>query len=156
MTAEEFPPQAATDDLEAMPREQKPFGRSEALPRPKVKTDLGESRPELDNRVEHERTFGNPSLMRAIPVTFEALPAVVLPQVAEEQAPLMPEGLDASIRGRLTNLRLGPRMLWNVLHKFRREGADSAVEQSHWDKIVFAALAMLLLVVLLVIALVAL
>ena len=36
--------------------------------------------------------------------------------------------------------RLGARMLWNVLHTFRRTGSDTATEDAKWDRITFGAM----------------
>jgi hypothetical protein len=38
------------------------------------------------------------------------------------------------------NLRLGPNMLWNVLHRSRNSPEDSATEKEKWNQLVFAAM----------------
>jgi hypothetical protein len=39
-----------------------------------------------------------------------------------------------------TDKKLGAHMLWNVLHKFRDDPEDSAVEREKWDQAAFAAM----------------
>ncbi|WP_426755359.1 Immediate early protein ICP0 [Myxococcus sp. Y35] len=59
-------------------------------------------------------------------------------------------------RPRGTNRRLGPRMLWNVLHRFRSDPEDGAVAQGRWERVTFGALLALLGIALAVAALVSL
>lgn len=59
-------------------------------------------------------------------------------------------------RQRGTNGRLGARMLWNVLHRFRSGPEDGAVAEGQWDRLTFGALLVLLAIALAVAALVSL
>ncbi|NVJ08512.1 Immediate early protein ICP0 [Myxococcus sp. AM001] len=59
-------------------------------------------------------------------------------------------------RRRGTNGRLGARMLWNVLHRFRSGPDDGAVAEAQWDRVTFGALLALLAIALAVAALVSL
>ncbi|NOK05837.1 Immediate early protein ICP0 [Myxococcus xanthus] len=59
-------------------------------------------------------------------------------------------------RRRGTNRRLGARMLWNVLHRFRAGPDDGAVAEGQWDRVTFGALLVLLAIALAVAALVSL
>lgn len=53
-----------------------------------------------------------------------------------------------------TNKRLGRNLFWNVLHRFRDDPDDSALEQERWDRMTFGAVLVLVGVGLLVIVLV--
>ncbi|WP_338863315.1 Immediate early protein ICP0 [Myxococcus stipitatus] len=59
-------------------------------------------------------------------------------------------------RARRSNRRLGPMMLWNVLHGFRSEAEDGAVAQGQWDRMAFGAMLALVAIALVVVALVSL
>jgi len=63
---------------------------------------------------------------------------------------------DAEGRRSRTHRRLGPRMLWNVLHRFRSDPEDGAVAQGQWDRVAFGALLFLAGIALVVLALVSL
>jgi len=47
-------------------------------------------------------------------------------------------------RQRGTDRRLGARMLWNVLHRFRSAPEDGAVAEGQWERVTFGALLALL------------
>ncbi|MCP3099828.1 Immediate early protein ICP0 [Myxococcus sp. K15C18031901] len=55
-----------------------------------------------------------------------------------------------------TNRRLGRRMLWNVLHRFRSDPEDGAVADGQWDRVAFGAMLFLAGIGLVVLALVSL
>ncbi|MFP2929552.1 Immediate early protein ICP0, partial [Pyxidicoccus sp. 3LG] len=80
----------------------------------------------------------------AVPVTLEA--RETNPEAEDPEA----------LRQRGTNRRLGKRMLWNVLHRFRSDPEDGALAQAHWDRAAFGAVLALAAIALLVIALVSL
>lgn len=63
---------------------------------------------------------------------------------------------DSDGRRRSSGKRLGPQMLWNVLHRFRSDPEDGAVAQGHWDRAAFGAMLALVGIALLVLALVSL
>ncbi|WP_342376764.1 Immediate early protein ICP0 [Myxococcus stipitatus] len=65
------------------------------------------------------------------------------------------EALDGA-HSRRTNRRLGPMMLWNVLHGFREGREDEAVTQGQWDRAAFGAMLALAAIALIVVALVSL
>jgi hypothetical protein len=58
----------------------------------------------------------------------------------------------SEVRG--TRQKLGKKMLWNVLHTFRRSGDDTAEEEAKWDRLTFGAVMILVLVMLAAIVLV--
>jgi len=53
-----------------------------------------------------------------------------------------------------TNKRLGSNMFWNILHRYRKSGADSALEKAKWDRMTFGALLLLIFVTVVAIILV--
>lgn len=59
-------------------------------------------------------------------------------------------------RRRSSGKRLGPMMLWNVLHRFRASEEDGAVAQGQWDRLAFGAMLALVGIALVVLALVSL
>ncbi|WP_368670539.1 hypothetical protein, partial [Myxococcus sp. AM011] len=63
---------------------------------------------------------------------------------------------DSDGRRRASGKRLGPMMLWNVLHRFRSEPEDGAVAQGQWDRVAFGAMLALVGIALVVLALVSL
>lgn len=154
--AEDWSPALPTPD-DAAPEDPNALKPGPDAYKPKVKKDLGESRPELDYAVEAERVKGSPEPqpMRVQPWSMEA-PKVVLPQQSADLSPRPLDGDDRSFIGRLTDKKLGKNMIWNVLHRLRGHGADSSLEKGEWDKLTFGAICLLVLLVLLVIGLVAL
>ncbi|AKQ63175.1 Immediate early protein ICP0 [Myxococcus hansupus] len=81
------------------------------------------------------------------------LQAPVMPAMRPHEEAPVPEDARNS-RGRRG--RLGPAMLWNVLHRFRSEPEDGAVADGQWDRVTFGALLALLAIALAVAALVSL
>ncbi|MFP2911822.1 Immediate early protein ICP0, partial [Pyxidicoccus sp. 3LFB2] len=80
----------------------------------------------------------------AVPVALEAREAQTDAEDPEE------------LRKRAKNRRLGPKMLWNVLHRFRSSEEDGAVAEANWDRATFGAMLALAAIALLVAALVSL
>lgn len=60
------------------------------------------------------------------------------------------------VRKRRTNRRLGPTMLWNVLHRFRSDPENGAVAEANWERATFGAMLALAAIALIVAALVSL
>jgi len=123
-----------------------------ADPPPGFRRELGDSPPELSNPIEYERTHGNPQLMNELPrFSFQPL----LQPLPERQAPS--PRLDTGELPRKnpwTDKRLGPQMLWNVLHRFRGQGPDTADEKANWGRVAFLAIGALVVLTCIVVVLV--
>ncbi|QSQ12657.1 Immediate early protein ICP0 [Myxococcus landrumensis] len=84
-------------------------------------------------------------------------PSTPQARVADGQTTEVDEELPTDgARSRRTNRRLGPMMLWNVLHGFREGPEDGAVAQGQWDRVAFGAMLALAAIALIVVALVSL
>jgi hypothetical protein len=101
---------------------------------PKTFTELGESPPELDGKIAQQRISGQ------LPVALQPL----TPPREEPPPPPPPPETPTSSSGGNTEKGLGPRLFWNILHRFRPEKKeDTAVEKGRWDRLAFAALLLL-------------
>jgi hypothetical protein len=84
--------------------------------------------------VEHHEELPAEAAAQEVP-TPEALLLPPSPQGRREDTP----EAAAEHREAGGERRLGPRMMWNVLHRFRSAPEDSAVEQEKWDRAAFGA-----------------
>ncbi|WP_205525783.1 Immediate early protein ICP0 [Pyxidicoccus trucidator] len=87
----------------------------------------------------------------------EALRGTAVPVALESrEAHEEEEDPEEALRKRARNRRLGPMMLWNVLHRFRSNEEDGAVADANWDRAAFGAVLALAAIALMVAALVSL
>jgi len=131
-------PQAASTERSAVPRalQDSAFVAAEQLGRPAEERHSAEGQREA---TPLERIPGRPDTFRVNTLAAEAARPNVQTSPAEAGRA---EAQDASRRGGRPG-RLGANMLFNVLHRFRGEGADSAVEKEKWDRMTFGAVLLL-------------
>ncbi|AEI64441.1 hypothetical protein [Corallococcus macrosporus] len=116
--------------------------------------------PEVRHSEEAAARSAEPPLAQAVGVhtaaTLSGVP-VPTPSPRDEAPPAEDDSRDQDgRRERGTERRLGARMLWNVLHRFRSGPEDGAVAQAQWDRLTLGALLALLGIALGVAALVSL
>lgn len=152
ITAQEWPPAPPTPKSEALVKEQAQPRRSaqEFTGAPLAYKDIGESPGKLSNLQPREHARDGVEL-RVNTLAAESAKVVVKSPELEQQSNPMGTETDARRRG---GKKLGSHTLWNVLHTYRQEGADSATEKARWDRMAFGAMLFLVLTTLVAIVLV--
>jgi hypothetical protein len=115
--------------------------------------DLGG--PEPERHFEFDRMTNQQDRGRLQPWQTEGGKVIISAAEREKQELKLPWGEGIAVFGEMGR-KLGSNQLWNILHQFRAEGEDSAVEKEKFDQLAFAAIMLLALLMMIVMALVAL
>jgi hypothetical protein len=131
----EPPPEVLLAEEAAVPQ-QPPAQQPEA---PRARRELRDSefastpeRPALERAEER----GEPSRMQTSQASIP-LPPPTLPLTREARSAAEERVAGPRLAG--TDKRLGARMLWNVLHRFRAEPEDSALAHAEYNRLIFGA-----------------
>jgi hypothetical protein len=151
MTAEQFPTRQREAEATVLPPED--YHPATMGKEPAALQDLGEGR---NRRFEFDRlTNQQDGGSKLAPWQTDGGRVIISAVERERYDVKVPFENGLAFMGEMGR-RLGSNQLWNVLHQFRAQGEDSAVEKEKFDQLAFGAILLLGLLMLMVIALVAL